>query len=130
MGNLQVKITFDYEENQNIREAEIEETKKKIFLVEKEILDKLPKYLDFLEQQVKNGNYIEIHWPIFDYGITLMLSKLREKFLISVLDQRNSKVYGNLMVEGYNCIDINELKKLGTWSAWKRSSSSVFKPNQ
>jgi len=125
-----VHIIFDIEKKQNFSELEIEETKKKISLVENEINSKVPKYLDFLNQHEKRGDYIEIHWPIFDYGITIMMSKLQEKFLISVLDQRNSKVYGNLLLDGYDCIDIKELKKLGTWSTWKRGRSSVFKLDQ
>ena len=123
-------IIFDNHRKPNFSEEEIEETKKKISLVENEINSKVPKYLDFLNQLEKRGDYIEIHWPIFDYGITIMMSKLQEKFLISVLDQRNSKVYGNLLLDGYDCIDIKELKKFGTWSTWKRGGSSVFKLDQ
>jgi len=125
-----VHIIFDNHRKPNFSEKEIEETKKKISLVENEINSKVPKYLDFLNQHEKRGDYIEIHWPIFDYGITIMMSKIKKKFLISVLDQRNSKVYGNLLLDGYNCIDVNELKKLGTWSTWERNRLSVFKLDQ
>lgn len=125
-----MKITFDYEEDTIITEGEIEETKKKISLVEKTLHEKLPEYLELIERLSQNGNYIEIHFPIFEYGITFMISKLKEKFLISVLDQRNSKVYGNLLLDDYKCINVEELKKLGTWSSWRQGSLSVFKPDQ
>jgi len=90
----------------------------------------LPQYLEFLEQQEGKENYIEVHLPIFEYGVTIMMSKIRKKFLISVLDQRNSKVYGNLLLDGYDCIDVNELRKLGKWSTWSPVALSVFKPDQ
>ena len=125
---MAVKVILDYEETPNLSEKEVEEVKKKLSIVENTLLEKLPKFLEYLDEN--EGNYIEIHWPIFDYGITIMMSKLREKFLISVLDHRNSKVYGNLLLEGFKCIDIKELKKLGTWSSWMKARSSVFKPDQ
>jgi len=125
-----VKITFDYEEDTIITEVEIKETKKKISLIEKTLHEKLPEYLEFIERLSQNGDYIEMHFPIFEYGITFMISKIKEKFLISVLDHRNSKVYGNLLVENFNCIKVKELKKVGTWSAWHVGRVSIFKPNQ
>ncbi len=122
-------ISFDYEENPNISEADIEEIKKRISLVENSIINKAPRFLEYLDQQ-ENDDYIEIHWPIFEYGITIMFSKLKEKFLISVLDQRNSKIYGNIILDGYPCVTIQELKKLGRWSTWKGNKLNIFKPNQ
>jgi len=124
-----VQISFDFEITPNISQEDINEVKKKITKTENTLKEKLPKYLHFLEQQHKNGDYFEIHLPIFEYGITIMMSKLRDKFLISVLDQRNSIVFGNLLIEGYRCMDIKELKKLGTWSAWKKVRMSVFRPD-
>ena len=105
-------ISFDYEENPNISEADMEEIKKRISLVENSITNKAPRFLEYLDQQ-ENDDYIEIHWPIFEYGITIMFSKLKEKFLISVLDHRNSKIYGNILLDGYPCVTVQELKKLG-----------------
>lgn len=121
-------ISFDYEENPNISEADMEEIKKRISLVENSITNKAPRFLEYLDQQ-ENDDYIEIHWPIFEYGITIMFSKLKEKFLISVLDHRNSIVYGNLILSGYRCTSIKELKELGEWSKWRRNKLSIFKPN-
>lgn len=122
-------ILFDYEENTNISKVNMNELKKKISLIEDSLINKLPIYLEFLKQQ-ENGDYIEIHWPIFDYGITIMASKLKEKFLISVLDHRNSIVYGNLILDGYDCVSIKELKNLGKWSTWQKNKLSIFKPDQ
>jgi len=59
-----------------------------------------------------------------------MISKIRGSFLISVLDQRNSKVHGNLLLEGYDCIDVKELKKLSSWSTWNLVKASIFKPDK
>ena len=122
-------ITFDYEENPTISELDIEEIKKRISKVESSLSERLPKFLEYLRKE-ENEDYIEIHWPIFEYGITIMSSKLKEKFLISVLDQRNSKIYGNIILDGYPCVTVQELKKLGKWSTWKGNKLNIFKPNQ
>jgi len=124
-----MRIDFDYEEIPNVSQVRFEEIKKKIAKIENFLIEKLPKFLELLEQKHMPANYYEIHLPIFDYGITIMMSKLRDKFLISVLDQRNSIVFGNLLIEGYSCMDIKELKKLGTWSTWKKVRMSVFRPD-
>jgi len=129
-----VKIIFDYEKDpekrRNISKEDIDEAGKKIQKLENFLFKKLPLYLEFLTEQEKIGDYFEVHLPIFDYGITLMMSRINKKFLISVLDQRNSKVYGNLLLDGYQCIKINDLKKLGSWSTWASRSASIFKLDQ
>lgn len=129
-----MKIIFDYEKDQekrrNISKEDIDEAEKKIQKLENFLCKKLPLYLEFLTEQEKIGDYVEVHLPIFDYGITLMMSRINKKFLISVLDQRNSKVYGNLLLNGYQCIKINDLKKLGSWSTWESRTASIFKLDQ
>ena len=129
-----VKIIFDFEKNpekhRKITELDREETKKKISNVQEKLSEKLPEFLEFLNQQEVKENFIEVHVPIFEYGLTIMMSKIRGKFLISVLDQRSSQVYGNLLLDGYDCIDVNELRKLGKWSTWSPVALSVFKPDQ
>ena len=128
-----MKIIFDYEKDpekhRNISKEGINEAGKKIQKLENFLCEKLPRCLKFLQQDMVE-DYFEIHLPIFDYGITIMMSKIRGRFLISVLDQRNSKVYGNLLLEGYDCIDVKELRKLGTWSTWNRVKVSIFKPDK
>jgi len=130
---LNVKVVFDYEKqpekHRKISQHDIEEVKKKISKIQKLLEEKLPKYLEIFEQQETKDNYFEIHLPIFEFGLTILISKIDKKFLISVLDQRNSKVYGNLLVEGYECIGVDELRKLGSWSTWSPVGLSVFKPN-
>ena len=131
---LNVKVVFDYEkepeEHRKISQQDIEEVKKKIAKIQDPLCKKLPPYLEFLTQEGKKENYIEIHFPFFEFDITILLSKIKEKFLISVLDQRNSKVYGNLLFEDYPCISVEDLRKLGSWSTWSPVGLSVFKPNQ
>ncbi len=129
-----MKIIFDYEKDQekrrNISKEDIDEAGKKIQKLENFLCKKLPLYLEFLTEQEKIGDYVEVHLPIFDYGITLMMSRLNKKFLISVLDHKNSIVYGNLILDGYDCVSIKELKKLGQWSTWRNNELSIFKPDQ
>jgi len=123
-----MKISFEQLQIDKISDEEIEEIKAKVPQLEKPFEQKLEKFLDYVDQQQKESAYIEIHWPIASLGITIMLSKIREKFLISVLDHKNSKIYGNLIVEGFDCVGINDLKELGQWSTYSRNKLSIFKP--
>jgi len=123
-----MNISFEHLPEDKISPEEIDEMKSKVQQLEKPFEQKLSKFFDYVDQQKKEDTHIEIHWPIASLGITIMLSKLKEKFLISVLDHKNSKVYGNLIVEGYECVGINDLKELGQWSTYSKNKLSIFKP--
>jgi len=83
---------------------------------------------NFYLNKQKKENYLEIHWPFFDFGITLMLSIIKEKFLVSILNHTDSIVYGNLLIEGYPCIDNEELYKLGRWNNYSENKLKILKP--
>jgi len=123
-----MKITFDYDKNDSIISSlAIEDQRKKASHLELELLQKLPKLYDFLKKENEAGNGIEIHVPFFEVNSTVILSILKKKILISILDHKDSKVYGNLLVDGYDCVSIDELKKLKDWNTWERNKLSVFK---
>jgi len=123
-----VKIVFDDIKSEKIISEEVETIKNIIPKLEVLLEENLESYFQFLSEQEKNGNYIEIHWPFFELGITLMLSKIKHKFLISVLNYRDSIVYGNLLIDGYLCISNDELKKLGQWENYSDKKLKILKP--
>ncbi len=106
----------------------MEKIKNIIQKIEVLLEENLESYFQFLSEQEKNGIYLEIHWPFFELGITLMLSKIKHKFLISVLNYRDSIVYGNLLIDGYLCISNDELKKLGQWENYSDKKLKILKP--
>jgi len=123
-----VKIDFDEMENENILSEEVIKLKEIITKLESSLNENLSIYFQFLSEQAKKENYLEIHWPFFDFGITLMLSVIKEKFLISILNHNDSIVYGNLLIEGYPCIDNEELDKLGRWNNYSENKLKILKP--
>ncbi len=123
-----MKIDFNENTNENILSEEVIKLKEIITKLESSLNENLSIYFQFLSEQAKKENYLEIHWPFFDFGITLMLSIIKEKFLISVLNHNDSIVYGNLLIEGYPCISIDELDKLGRWNNYSENKLSILKP--
>jgi len=124
-----MKINFDFNDKGKLSNLEKNELKEKISKIENSIMKKFPKYFDFLDQEFQIGNYIEVHCPFFDYDITVMLSKLREKFIISVLNHKNSVFFGNLLIDGYDCVTIKDLKKYGNWGTYNEDKKlRIFKP--
>jgi len=122
-----MKIIFDDIKDEKILTEEIEKIKSIIPKLESHFEKNLSNYFLFLSEQEKKGAYIEIHWPFFEFGITLLLSKIKDKFLISVLSHDDSIVFGNLLVEGYSCIDNNELKKFGKWQNYSSNKLKILK---
>ena len=127
-----MKITLDPVQNNlvshNVTLEEIDETKQKLSNFEKPFKEKLNDYLNFLNEEESQGRYLEIHWPFFELGLTIMLSNLKGKMLISVFNLTNSKFYGNLIVDEFPCVTTEELKNLGKWSSFKQEGLKIFKP--
>jgi len=122
-------INLDFEEREIISEIAKDELTNKITKIKNSLEKKMPKYIKFLDDEAESENYVEIYCPFFDYDITVMLSKLKEKYLISVLNHNNSKVFGNLLIEGYPCIKTEELKNFGDWKNYNQDKKlRIFKP--
>jgi len=113
-----VKIIFDDIKSEKILPKEVDKVKEIIPKIEQSLNENLPNYFQFLSEQENKGNYVEIHWPFFEFSIALSLSKIKDKFLISVLNNYDYTVYGNLLIEGYACISNEELKKLCKWEEY------------
>ena len=122
-----MKIIFDDWKGEKLLKEEVEKIKNLIPKLELPFKENLSNYFQFLSEQEKKEIYLEIHWPFFEYGITLFLSIIKGKFLISVLDHKDSIIYGNLLVEGFSCIDNKELKKLGEWQNYSNKKLKILK---
>ena len=86
------KITF-LPEVDSVSESQLFIVEEKLKKLEPRLVENLPKYLDFLYNEQNTLGGIELHWPFFDLGITLMLSMIGKKLQISVLDHKNSKIH-------------------------------------
>jgi len=122
-----VEIIFDDIQNEKIPPEEIDKLKEIIPKIEQSLNENLSNYLQFLSDQENKGNYVEIHWPFFEFSIALRLCKIKDKFLISVLNNYDSTVYGNLLIEGFDCISNDELKKIGKWKEYSGNKSKIRK---
>jgi len=88
------------------------------------ILEKsLRRLLDYLKKEQKNENYIEIELPILHLGISYRISRLYEKIVITVMKWNSSEIYGHLIVDGYDCIGEQEIKKIFDWKIFSKTSS-------
>lgn len=114
--------------NEIIFFEEVEKIKNVLPKLEQALDENLSNYFQFLSEQENGENYIEIHWPFFEFGITLMLSKIKGKLLISILNHKDSVVYGNLLIEGFDCLGSGELKKLGWWQNYSEKKLKILKP--
>jgi len=124
-----MKIQIDFEENENISELEKHEIETKISNISSILYEKLPSFIEFLDSQINKDNYVEINYPIFQYDIVIMISKIKGKYLISVMNHNNSLIYGNLILESLPCITTNELSKFGDWSNYNMEKKlRIFKP--
>jgi len=122
-------INLDFEQREEISELEKKELTNKITKIKNSLEKKLPKFIEFLDKEAQQENYVEIHCPFFDYDISVMLAKLKERYLFSVLNHNNSRIYGNLLIDDYPCIKTNELKKFGDWTNYNQDKKlRIFKP--
>ena len=117
-----MNISFEYDKNPKISNLEIKEIRQRIIESSKEIEKNFPLIKECLDKLEQNNEYFEINYPIFEYGITLTFAKLRKKFLVTVSDHVNRKVFGLLLLEGVSCLDIEELKELKKWENWNKNS--------
>ena len=73
----------------------------------------LDRLLSYLKKEADLKNYIEINLPFLDSNISYKLVLYGEKIIISVMSHDDSKIFGNLLIEGYDCLDKNGIKELG-----------------
>ena len=73
----------------------------------------LDRLLNYLKKEADFDNYIEINLPFLDSNISYKLNLYYEKIIISVMNYDDSRIFGHLLIEGYDCLDKNGIKELG-----------------
>lgn len=73
----------------------------------------LDRLLNYLKKEADLKNYIEINLPFLDLNISYKLNLYYEKIIISVMNYDDSRIFGHLLIEGYDCLDKNGIKELG-----------------
>ena len=63
----------------------------------------------------KTNTYLEVELPVLDLSITYKISFYFEKLLISVLRYDSSELYGHIILSNYDCLKLDDIKKLGDW---------------
>jgi len=73
----------------------------------------LDRMIDYLKKEESLNNYIEINLPFFDSNLSYKINLYNGKLIISVMNQDDSKIFGHLLIENYDCLDKNGIKQLG-----------------
>jgi len=123
-----MKISYDPVKKTKLTLEQKNEIRQKLPDLQKSFKEKFSEYLQFLTEEEKKGHYIEIHWPFFEIGLTIMISKLQGKALVSVFNQDDSVFCGNLLVDGFACVTVDELRKFGKWNLHSEGKLMIFKP--
>lgn len=79
--------------------------------------ENLDRLLDFIKKMEDSNTYIEINLPFFESNISYKINRFYDKIIISVLKYDDTTVYGHLLIDGYDCLDKNGIKKLGDWAS-------------
>jgi len=93
---------------------------KKLLELQQQISNSIPfleKHLDrmieFLKKEESLKNYVEVNLPFFESNISYKLNIFYGKLIISVMLFDDSKIFGHLIIDNYECIGKKEIKKLG-----------------
>ena len=87
------------------------------------LIKNLDQIITFLSQENNSDNNLEVELPILDMSITYKISFYFEKLLISVLRYDSSELYGHIILSNYDCLKLDDIKKLGDW----RNHNNVLK---
>ena len=75
--------------------------------------ENLDRILGYLKKEEKLKNYLEINLPIFDSNISYKMNLYDKKIIITVMSHDDSKIYGHLLIDGYDCLDKKGIKEQG-----------------
>ena len=104
--------------------------KKKLEDIEKQISKSIgflgkhiDRLLEFLKKEEKMKNYIEISLTVLGTNISYKLNYFYGGLIISVMFYDDSKIFGHLLIQGYDCLDRRKIIELG--KKWDDSSLSA-----
>ena len=84
------------------------------------LMKNLDRFVTYLQNEATTGNYVEIDFPILGSNISYKLNLFFDKLMISVLSHDDSKILGQLFINGYDCLDISQIKTLGDWNTHRK----------
>ena len=77
------------------------------------LVENLNRLQNYLKKEEENENYIEINLPELDSEFCFKLNRYYGKIIISVMKGINYEIVGHLLIDGFDCLDKNEIMRLG-----------------
>ncbi len=77
------------------------------------------RFKEYFLTEEKLGNYIEIDIPLLGTNFSYKINQFYGRFMISVLDHKDSKIFGHLLLDGYDFLDSETIRKLGNFQTHK-----------
>jgi len=109
--------------NEKFTPEQITELEKKISKSIPFIEKNLSRLVDYLKKEEEADNYIEINLPKLDSDLCFKLNLYYGKILVSVMRASNYEIVGHLLINGFDCLDAKEIKKLGNLFTYKEKIS-------
>ena len=114
-------LSYQFEPNEKIAKSNLNEINKEISQSLPILEANLDRLLEYIKKEEERNIYIEIDLPMLDSNLSFKLNRFYKKNLISVMNHTDSEIFGHLIINGYECLDSKELKKLGYWSYHKKN---------
>jgi len=94
--------------------------------IEKQITKAIPflqknlsRNIEYLKKEESLKSYIEINLPFFDSNLSFQINLYDGKVLILIKSWDDKSFFGYLILEGFDCMDENVLKRIGRWDREK-----------
>jgi len=106
--------------NPKMSNNEIVEIEKQISNATHLLENNLNRLLEYLKNEEQKNNYIEIDMPFLESNLSFKFNLYFGKLMVSVMNYDDSKILGQLTIDGFDCLDINEIKTLGDWNTHRK----------
>jgi len=106
--------------NPKMSNDEIVEIEKQISNATHFLENNLNRLLEYLKNEEQKNNYIEIDMPLLESNLSFKFNLYFGKLMVSVMNYDDSKILGQLTIDGFDCLDINEIKSLGDWHTHRK----------
>ena len=124
-GFVLVALSYHFEPIKKMLKSNLNEINKEISQSLPILEANLDRLLEYIKKEEERNIYIEIDLPMLDSNLSFKLNRFYKKNLISVMNNTDSEIFGHLIINGYECLDSKELKKLGYWSYHKKNVLSA-----